>query len=94
MTDVTVVVEAAPVVVRIVVAGPQGPQGIPGGTSYTHTQGSAAATWTINHNLGFRPVITLLSVGGVEIVGEVAHVSLNQAVAQFSAPVAGSARCI
>jgi hypothetical protein len=50
-------------VVHILAVAEQGPQGPPGppGTSlsYTHTQGSAASTWTVNHNLGFRPDVTI-----------------------------------
>ena len=39
-----------------------------GGASqtYTHTQSTASATWTINHNLGFRPSIELFDAGGQE----------------------------
>lgn len=75
-------------------AGPQGPQGVPGlsGAGFIHTQGSAALEWTINHNLGFRPSVELMSVGGAEIEGDVVHTSLNQTIATFLIPVAGFAR--
>lgn len=51
--------------------GPTGPPGPGGGASasYTHTQGSASVTWTISHNLGFRPNIQVLDVLGEEMVG-------------------------
>ncbi len=72
--------------------GAPGPAG-PAGATFEHTQGSALATWTINHNLGFKPSIQLYRVGDVQIVGEVIHVSVNQALAMFSEPVSGYARC-
>lgn len=80
--------------VTIAIAGTPGPAGPPGvALSYTHTQASASDTWVINHNLGVMPHVTLYSVGSVEIDGAVAHPTVNQAVATFSTPVAGFARC-
>ena len=66
--------------------------GLSGG--FTHTQSSASATWTINHNLGYKPSVDLFSVGGVEIVGTVTHISDNQVVADFVTSIAGFARLI
>lgn len=62
--------------------------------AYGHNQASASASWTINHNLGYRPSVTLYSIGGAEIEGEVVHINNNQARAYFATQVAGSARCI
>jgi hypothetical protein len=62
--------------------------------AYGHNQPSAASEWTINHNLGYRPSVTLYSIGGAEIDAEVIHISVNQARAYFATNVAGSARCI
>lgn len=73
--------------------GVQGPPGIPGdGAAYVHTQDVAATTWTINHNLGFRPVVELLTVGGLEFAAAVQHTSLNQVVVTMNTPLAGYAR--
>jgi len=74
----------------------QGPRGAPGigGEGFLFEQPSPSETWTINHNLGLRPDVTLFTTGGVEMVGHVVHTSVNQAVALFSSAVAGSARCI
>jgi len=34
-------------------------------TNYTHNQDVAASTWTINHNLGSKPMVdVLLSING------------------------------
>lgn len=59
--------------------------------AYTHTQGSASATWTINHNLGRKVSVTLFTVGGMQMLGDVTHTSINQAVVNFASAVAGSA---
>ena len=54
MTTVTVT-QGNTTVVTVATAGPQGPGG--GGAAYVHTQSTPATTWTINHNLGFRPTV-------------------------------------
>jgi hypothetical protein len=64
------------------------------GVPYIHTQPMPALNWAINHNLGFRPDVTLLNSGSVEIEGEIVHISDNLAVAIFVVPVAGTARCL
>lgn len=81
--------------VSIVTVGIQGPPGIDGVTaaSYVHTQATPSTTWTINHNLGFRPAVELYTVGGVEFDAEVVHVSNNQAIVYLVSSIAGSARC-
>jgi hypothetical protein len=86
---------AAPGVVVAGFAGPRGPQGPQGeaGAAYTHTQATSSAVWTINHNLGFRPAIALLTDGGAVIDAEIAHASANTAVVTLSQPLAGTARC-
>lgn len=74
--------------------GPPGPEGPPGGGGHTHTQPVPAAQWVINHNLGFRPSVTLLTPGGVEFWAKVTHLSINQTVIDLTTPLAGSARLI
>lgn len=64
------------------------------GYAYVHGQAIASAEWTINHNLGFRPMISCYTTGGVEFEAEVVHVSENQALARTAVPVAGQARCL
>ncbi len=61
------------------------------GTGYVFTQVSPALTWTVNHNMGRKPAVSVLSVGGVEIVAAVSHISSAQAVIEFSSPTAGQA---
>lgn len=72
--------------------GPQGPAGIGSGSAYLHNQGVAALTWTINHNLGFRPSVELLTVGGVEFEADISHPTVNQTVITCLTARAGSAR--
>lgn len=62
--------------------------------SYIFTQVAPSEQWTINHNLGFRPIVMLLNSGGMEIDGEIVHLSENVVTASFGVPVAGMARCL
>lgn len=73
--------------------GPPGPPGVSSNASHEHTQSVASDVWTVNHNLGFRPAVSLLSVGGREMWAEVIHTSVNQFVAYFDAPTTGIAIC-
>jgi hypothetical protein len=74
--------------------GPQGPQG-PAGTStvagYRHTQGSAATTWTVAHNLGHKPLVQTLDAAGNMIMGSVVHVDDDNLTISFEEALAGSA---
>lgn len=72
--------------------GPAGPPG-PAGATYIHTQSTASDTWTINHNLGVRPAVTLLTDGGAEFEAAVSHLDANTAVASMTIPLTGTARC-
>jgi hypothetical protein len=93
MSEVVEVLVPSPVsVVEVLIPGPQGPGG--SGSAFTFTQASAATTWTINHNLGVRPVVTVLSVGGMEVEAEVTHTSINQTVVNFVTATAGTARLV
>jgi hypothetical protein len=92
---------SGPTIVLQAVARPQitfaaaGVQGIPGSLArYTHTQISPLTTWTVAHNLGFRPNITITTTGGQEVWGEVLHLSANTLTVSFDTPLAGAATCI
>ena len=73
-------------------AGPTGPQGESAGFNFTQT--SSSATWTINHNLGYYPAVTLYTSGGLEMEGEVLNTSLNQVVVYLATAISGSARLV
>lgn len=60
---------------------------------YLHQQSVADTTWTINHNLGFRPDVSLTTLGGVEFEADVTHTSDNQCIVTLASPLAGFARC-
>ena len=85
-------------VLEILETAEQGPPGPPGGDgalggAFEQAQLVAADTWTVNHNLGYRPAVSLLTVGGKEMWAEVIHISVNQFVAYFDSPVTGVAIC-
>jgi hypothetical protein len=80
--------------ITVVEQGPQGPAGPAGtGSAFPFTQPTPSSAWTVNHNLGFFPTVTVYSVGSVEVEALVTHTSLNQTVISFSTPTAGTARC-
>jgi hypothetical protein len=60
-------------------------------TPFVFTQAVAAATWIVNHNLGFKPNVSLFTVGGLEFEAEVVHVSVNQFQVNLTSAAAGSA---
>lgn len=62
------------------------------GSAYVHTQSTPASTWTINHNLGYRPAVELLDTGSQEIDGDIAHPTANQTVVTLNPATAGIAR--
>lgn len=76
--------------------GATGPAGADGSAaaSFEFPQVSPASTWTINHNLGFRPTVGVFSAGGMEVEADVLHTTLNQTVITFNAPFAGFARLV
>lgn len=45
--------------------------------------------WTLNHNLGYRPHVTVLSDGGVEMISQIIHTSINQVLIYFDEPKKG-----
>ena len=62
--------------------------------AYRHVQSSAATTWTIPHNLSFRPNISAVDSTGREILpGAVDYTSATTVTLTFSAAVGGEAYC-
>lgn len=62
-------------------------------SAYLHQQSTEADQWIVNHNLGYRPSIEVLSLGGEKILAEVLHVSENQTIVYWSVPKIGFVRC-
>lgn len=73
--------------------GDKGDQGDPGlsGGSFEHTQSLASATWTITHNLGFRPAVTTFDSLDRQVIGELAYPDENTVVVTFLAGFSGHA---
>lgn len=60
-------------------------------STYTHSQPSASSTWTIVHNLGCKPSVTIVDSGGNVQIGEVLYDSDNQVTVTFAASFSGYA---
>lgn len=86
--DVSITVTEQNVTISEAVVGLQGP---PGDLNFTHTQSTPSAVWTINHNLGKRPSVTVVDSGGNEWQTAVEHLSDNSLVVRFTAPFSGYA---
>ena len=63
--------------------------------SYTHTQNSASITWSVAHNLGKRPSVTVVDVNNVQGYGIVTHTDANNLTVTFpsGSPASGKAYC-
>jgi hypothetical protein len=64
---------------------------IVGQTTYTHNQASPSSSWTITHNLGRRPSVTIVDSAGNVQIGEVLYSSDNQITVTFAAAFGGYA---
>lgn len=61
------------------------------GVNYVHQQPVPSADWTVNHNLGFSPNVTIISDAGDELEGDIDYTDLNTLHLVFLSPVAGTA---
>jgi hypothetical protein len=62
--------------------------------SYVHAQTAARTEWIVNHGLGYKPSVTVYTIGGVEVEAEVVHISDYQLRVRFASPQTGYARCV
>lgn len=76
-----------------VLAGAKGDPGDPGaiGGTYTHVQAQASDTWSIQHDLGYHPSVTVTDSGGQQVIGSVTYTDENSLVVSFTAPFGGYA---
>ena len=58
---------------------------------YVHNQPTPSNTWTVNHNMGKNPSVSIIDSSGDEVYGEVKHISTSQLILSFSAPFSGIA---
>lgn len=65
-----------------------------GASAFVFQQASVADTWTINHNLGYYPQVTLFDIGNSVFHADIDHPSANQTIVRMASglAVAGSAR--
>lgn len=69
-----------------------GPPGSGSGSgSYTFSQAIPSATWTIAHNLGFRPSVQVQNSAHENVIGEIEHVDINNIILRFSGAFSGVA---
>lgn len=59
--------------------------------AYIHDQSTPSATWTVSHNLGKFPSVTIVDSANSEIIGEVNFVNNTTLTLSFSAPFSGKA---
>ena len=76
--------------------GPQGPQGDPGAPgsapqAYIHDQGTPALIWTVTHNLGYNPNVSVVDSAETVVEGSVVYTSLNALTIEFTAAFGGKA---
>jgi hypothetical protein len=81
-------------IVTMGILGPPGPAGPAGSVNAFEQTFSSAINWVVNHNLGRRPLVTILSTGDVEVEAHVVHTNLNQFIVYFASATAGKIRCI
>ena len=78
-------------IVELADIGPSGPSGASAST-YTHTQSSPQASWTITHNLGYNPGgVSVVDSAGSKCYGDVVFISENQLVINFNSAFSGKA---
>lgn len=61
--------------------------------NFVFTQAIPATVWTVNHNLGKFPSVTVVDSDGQRVIGDEQHVNPNRVVLTFSAGFSGKAYC-
>lgn len=59
--------------------------------SYIHAQPVPSSLWTVTHNLGKFPSVTIIDTANTEVEGDVEFVSNNQLIIRFSTAFSGKA---
>ncbi|TAN71617.1 MAG: hypothetical protein EPN17_01005 [Methylobacter sp.] len=60
---------------------------------FEYTQSTPSATWTVNHNLGYRPAVQVTTLGGLRVWADTLHISINQVVIYLELPATGRVLC-
>jgi hypothetical protein len=64
---------------------------LPAKVRHVHTQASPSAVWTINHDLGGYPAVSIVDSARTVVFGEVTYQSTTQVVVNFSTAFSGYA---
>ncbi len=59
--------------------------------TYIHNQNSVSDSWTVVHNLGAFPSVTVINSAEANVVGKVAYDNENQLTLTFSSAFSGKA---
>jgi cell shape-determining protein MreC len=76
---------------RASTSGAGGPTPPPTVVNYVHNQSTASAVWTITHNLGWYPNVTVIDSAGTNVEGDVTQVNNNTMRINFSGAFTGIA---
>lgn len=66
--------------------------GLGGDLNYT-ADFTNQTSYTVNHNLGKYPAVTVIDSAGDEVIGDVEYLDLNTLRVVFSAPLSGRVTC-
>lgn len=61
------------------------------GGTYSHQQAIPELSWTITHNLGFNPNISIVDSVEDQVEGDVTYINLNTLTVDFASPFSGKA---
>lgn len=67
--------------------------GVTGGkdSHFSYTQGTPESIWTIQHNLGKKPSVTVVDSAESVVIGEIEYLSLNSVRLTFAGAFSGKA---
>lgn len=71
--------------------GAAGRDGVGGDQNYIHNQLASSTVWTIVHNLGKKPSVTVIDSGDNVVIGDVEYIDLNTVQITFTAEFGGQA---
>lgn len=60
-------------------------------SGFVYTQNTPASVWSVTHNLGKRPSVTIVDTGENVVIGEVKYTDNNSVVLTFTAAFSGKA---
>jgi hypothetical protein len=65
----------------------------PGDAYYVHSQNMSSTLWTVNHNLGKIPAVTLTDSSGRKFDAQIDHANANTFTVTLTYPTGGKAYC-